>query len=131
MAVLKDAKTVGATFPNAADIVKVTYDFSKDGGAIADYDVLVADSACIVEHVYTLGVENVTSADAIAIDLGKGAGGVEFHSDVLKAALEADDLISGAGKMVELTVGEKIVLGIEAFAATGGKFDMCFRVYKK
>lgn len=131
MATLVDAKTVGTVFPNAGELVRVKYDFSVDGGAIADYDVLIADSAVIVEHKWTLGIENLTSADAIAIDLGKGAGGVEFHSDVLKAALEADDIITGSAKVVELTAGEKIVLGIEAFAATAGKFEMAFMVYKK
>lgn len=131
MAVLANAKTVGSPFPNGSQIVRVTYDFAVDGGAIADYDVLTAEDAIVVKHLYTLSKASVTSSDAVAMDLGKNAGGTEFHSDVLKAALAEDAIIAGAGKVVELTAGEKIVFGVEAYAITAGKLEFVFEIYKK
>jgi len=128
---LKDKKTVGPSFPNATELVRVKYDFAADGGAIADYDVLEATDACVVKlkHIETL--DAVLSADAINIDLGKGDGGVEFLSNALKASFATGSVQSGvAGAVVRLAKGEKIVLGIEAFAATAGKFEMVFEVTK-
>jgi hypothetical protein len=131
MAALIDAKTVGAGFPNEGKIVRVTYDFAADGGAIADYDVLTAENDCVVMHLWTMSKASITSSDAVVMDLGKGAGGTEFHSDVVKGNLETDESIVGAGKIVELTAGEKIVFGVEAYAITAGKLEFVFQVFKK
>ncbi len=133
MAVLADHRTVGAPFSNASQLVKITYDFGVDGGTIADYDVLTADGDIIVEYVNTDVEVALTSSDAILIDLGKGAGGIEFQDDRLKAvlALDAQVLPETPGQMIELADGEKIVMGIEAFAATAGKWHHWFRIYKR
>lgn len=133
MAVLSDHKTVGASFGNASELVKVTYDFSVDGGAIADFDVLTADGNVLVEF-FNADVETaVTSSGAVLFDLGKGAGGLDFWSDVVKATLALDAQVPSAnvGRFVELSDGEKIVMGVEAFAVTAGKFHMMFRVYAR
>lgn len=132
MAVLADKKTVGAGFSNAGELVKVKYDFSVDGGSVADYDVLEASSAVIVEHLYTDVEAAVTTATDLDLDLGKGAGGAEFHSDVAPAALTLDAIIPGGStRCVELAAGEKIVMGIETGAATAGKLEFVFMVYKR
>lgn len=132
MAVLGNKKVVGAPFANVAELVRVEYDFAVDGGAIADYDVLVAEDSIVVEHVYTKVEAAVTTGTDIDVDLGKGAGGAEFHSDVAAAALTLDAVIpGGATRMVELTSGEKVVMGIETGAATAGKLEFVFRVYRK
>jgi len=133
MAVLVDKKVVGAPFSNEAQLVRVTYDFAVDGGAIADYDVLEADGDILVEFLVADVKTAVTSADAILFDLGKGAGGGEFWTDVLKGTLILDAQVPSevAGAFVELADGEKIVMGVEAFAATAGKIQFLFRVYKR
>lgn len=133
MAVLQDKKTVGAPFGNSSELVRVTYDFSKDTGAIADYDVLEANGPLLVELVNVDVKEAVTSSDAILFDLGKGAGGTEYWGDVVKASLALDAQLPSEtiGKIVELADGEKIVMGIEAFAATAGKFTFLFRIYAR
>jgi len=130
---LKDKKVVGAPFSNSSELVRVTYDFDVDGGAIGDYDVLVADGDLLVELVNADVKTAVTSADAILFDLGKGDGGGEFWTDVVKATLALDAQVSSetVGKVVELADGEKIVMGIEAFAATAGKITFTFRVYAR
>jgi hypothetical protein len=133
MAVLADKKVVGAPFGNASEIVRVTYDFAVDGGAVADYDVLEADSNILVQLVTADVKTAVTSADAILFDLGKGAGGGEFWTDVVKGTLLLDAQVVSevAGAVVELADGEKIVMGIEAFAATAGKITFTFLVYAR
>lgn len=128
---LADKKTVGPTFPNAVEYVRVTYDFAADGGAIGDYDVLVASDACIVKLHHIESITAMTSSDAVNIDLGKGDGGVEFLSNALKASF-AEGAVQGgvAAAGVRLAADEKIVLGVEAFAITAGKFEMVFEVMK-
>jgi hypothetical protein len=128
-----DKKIVGAPFGNASELVRVTYDFAVDGGAIKDYDLLEASGNLLVELVNADVKAAVTSADAILFDLGKGDGGGEFWTDVVKGTLTLDAQVSSetAGKIVELADGEKIVMGIEAFAATAGKITFTFRVYAR
>ena len=133
MAVLNDVKTVGAPFRNESKIVRVTYDFSVDGGAIADYDVLISDGVTLVELV-NIDVETAgVSGGSMVLDLGKGAGGTEFKSDLAVASMTLDAQIGAdtAGKIVELADAEKIVLGIEAATLTAGKLNMMFRVYQR
>lgn len=131
MAVLADKKIAGAPFTNAAELVRVVYDFANDTGAVADYDVLVADGSMIVELVHADVKTAVTSGGSLVMDLGKGAGGTEFFSDKAVAALTLDSLHFPTAKAVELADGEKIVMGIEAAAALGGKMEFVFRVYSR
>lgn len=131
MSVLVDKKVAGAGFSNEVQLVRVNYDFAVDGGAIADYDVLVADSACVVELSHVVGLAAVTSGGAVTVSLGKGAAGVEFLNAVLKATLGLNSLSFPATKAVVLAAGEKISLGVAVAAITAGKLEMVFRVYKK
>lgn len=131
MAVLKGKKVAGAGFSNEKEMVRVVYDFSKDGGSIADFDVLVADSACVVSLMHMSVKTAVTSAGALVLDLGKSAGGTEFFSDKAVAALTLDSVHAPAAPAaVHLAAADKIVMGIEAFAATAGKLEMVFEVVK-
>lgn len=131
---LVDKKLVGQVFENDSELVKVTYDFASDGGATGDYDVLEAQGPVMVEclalHVET---EVDSSGDGTVLDLGKGDGGTGFFSDLAEGNLgaEAINAPTAENRFVELTSGEKVVLGIEGEAATQGKLHMLFRVYKK
>lgn len=133
MAVLDGAKTVSAPAGNGCELVTVTYDFSVDGGAVADYDVLIADGSLLVMHLVTDVETALTSATDFDIDLGKSAGGTEFWSDNAKAvyAIDAQVLSATPGTFVELADTEKIVMGIETAAATAGKMHMKFLVFKR
>lgn len=131
---LKNVKTVGAPFSNAAELVEVQYDFAKDGGAVGSYDALIADGACMIEFLYLHVETGVTSEDALTLDLGKGDGGDEYFDGLaITAIADPEDIVAptAENRFVELTNGEKIVMGIVAHAATAGKFHMVFRVYKK
>jgi hypothetical protein len=128
---LKNKKIVGPTFPNGIELVRVIYDFSVDGGAIADYDVLEAETPCTVKVRHIQALAEVTSADATNIDLGKNDGGVEFLSNALKASFGTNAVQGGvAGAVVRLAAGDKIVMGIEAHALTAGKVEFVFEVVR-
>lgn len=131
MAVLADAKTVSAPFHNKGELVRVRYSFAADTGAIADYDVLIADGNLLVQLLNVDVKAAVTSDGAVAFDLGKGAGGTEWWSDKVKAALTLDLQSPGSLTLIELSDGEKIVLGLEAAAATAGIVEFQFMIYSR
>jgi hypothetical protein len=133
MAALNDAKTVGAPFGNESTLKVVTYDFSVDGGAVADYDVITADGSILVELINVDVETAVTSAGSLVADLGKGAGGTEFWSDqaVAGMTIDAQLLPDTPGTIVELADTEKLIFGIEVAAATAGKAHFMFRIYRR
>jgi hypothetical protein len=131
MPVLKDKKKVGGGFANAAEMVRVEYDFAKDGGAIGNYDVLEADSACVVSLRHMAVKSAVTSGGAMTVDLGKNAGGTQFFSNKAVADLTLDSLhLTSAPAAVRLVAGDKVVMALEAFAATAGKVEMVFEIVR-
>jgi len=128
---LVNKKTIPAPFTNAVEIVRVQYDFAKDGGAIGDYDVLEAVEPMTVKIRHIQALAEVTSADAVNIDLGKNDGGTEFLSNALKASFATNAVQGGtAGAVVRLAAGDKIVLGVEAHAITAGKVEFVFEIAK-
>lgn len=131
MAALSGAKTISPAFSNIRDMVRVTYDFSLDGGAAGDYDVLTADGACLVRCIGANVKTAVTSGGSLDLDLGKGAGGVEFLSSVAVASLTLNSFQPSASQaFVKLADGEKIVMGIDTAAATAGKVEFIFEIVK-
>ena len=132
---LIDKKNVGAPASNASEMIKVVYDFAVDGGSIADYDVIENTGTDeVVVSLDRIEVETaVLSAGALVADLGKGDGGVEFKSDLAKATMALDAILTSdtAETHVSLANGEKIVLGIEAAAATAGKIAMYFIIKRR
>jgi hypothetical protein len=125
-----DKKIVGAPFGNAGELVHVTYDFAADGGAISTLELLEAKGNVIVELVNADVKAAVTSADAIAIDLGK-EGGDQWWDGVLKAALAINVQYPGSLTKLLLADGEAITMKITAHAATAGKITFALRVYAR
>jgi hypothetical protein len=132
MATLDKTQTVSAPFGNEHAYVNVQYDFSVDGGATADYDVIVADGNLLVEFI-CFDCETAFAGATNVNDLGKGAGGTEFWSDKAVASVTADsqNIADTPGTIVELADGEKIVWGIETAALTAGKGVFKFKVFKR
>lgn len=132
MAVLDDKKTLQGGFSNAGEYVRVVYDFDEDGGSVDDYELIEAQGDMVVELAYADVQTAVTSGGSLVMDLGKGAGGTEFFSDKAVAALTLDSLHKAdAEAAVELASGEKIIMGIETAAATAGKIEFVFRVFRR
>ena len=131
MATLAAYKNVHGGFSNASEVIRVKWDFSEDGGAVGDFDVLVAQGAVAVKFSFGKVVDAVTSGGLLTVDLGKGSGGTEFLSGVAVASLTANSLQAPASAgYIKLADGEKIVLGLNVAAATAGSIEMCFEVMK-
>jgi len=128
MATLKNAKTVGAPFSNAKEIVRVMYDFAVDGGEIEDNTVLTADGIVLVKCLGVYVHTALVGATA-TIDLGKGAAGVEFASAVAVASFGLGVFVPSASLAhIKLANAEVINLGIAVAALTAGKMEFIFEV---
>jgi len=131
---LSDKRTLSAPGYNAEELVVIEYDFAEDGGATGDYDIIEnggTDNMLIeLDHIHAETA--VTSAGDPTLDIGKGDGGTEIASDILKAELAADSIVlpDTAGTKIVLANGEKCVLGIEVAAITAGKFHMTFKIQR-
>jgi hypothetical protein len=130
MALVADAKNVGGPFGNSVEIIRAEYDFAVDAGGVGDLTILTAESECVVFLKYALVKTAVTSGGSLTFDLGKGASGNEMINDKAVAALTLDSLHVGAAP-VELTAGEIVNFQIDTAAATAGKIEFVFEVYRK
>jgi len=132
MAALKNYQNCGAQFANAEEVIRVVYDFSQDGGATGDYDVLVSKGDSMVKLEYAIVKTAVTSGGSMTMDLGKGNTGVEFMSGQAVAGLTAGAIFKPtyATSMLKLADGEKINMGLNVAAATAGKVEFVFKVMK-
>ena len=132
--IVKDTNSkVGGGFGNDAEYITVRYDFSEDTGAIEDYTLFTADKACVVELSRIDVVTAATSGGAAVVDLGKGAGGTEFKSDIALATLSLDAQLTAdtAETMVALAATDTIVMGLEAATLTAGVFDFVFQIFPR
>lgn len=131
MAALNDYRIISGGFSNEEIWEKVTYDFSVDTGAIADYDVFIAGADIVITDFYLHVETGCTSAGANVNDLGVGAAGVEFLSDKAVGDLGVG-IVSGmdTAAPVKVASGAKVVLGVEAAAITAGKVNFYFKVKK-
>lgn len=128
MAVSKGAKTVGAPFSNTAEIVRVMFDVSVDGGQIEDNTLLTADGEVLVRcigtyvHVAPVGV-------GATLELGKGATGAEFISaEAITSFTLAGFVASESAAFVKLANAEIINLGVATAVLTAGKLEFIFEI---
>lgn len=129
MATLKGAKTVGAPFDNAVEVVRVMYDFSVDGGSVEDNTVLTASGVVLVRCIGTSTEVALTSGGAATVDLGKGASGTEFIStEAYTAFTLAGFVASESAAFVKLADGEVINMGVATAALTAGKMEFIFEI---
>lgn len=131
MGTLAGAKSVYGTFSNDEQWVKVTYDFSVDGGEVEDNIVFTAKNAIVITDFYAYVETAVTSGGALVADLGVGAGGTEIWSDKAVANLTIGSVHAmDTETKIKVAADGTIQLGIEAAAATAGKVHFYFKVKK-
>lgn len=129
MAALKGAKTVGAPFDNAVEVVRVVYDFAQDGGQVEDNTVLIADGDLLVRCIGVRTETAFTSGGAATVDLGKGLAGVEFVSgEAFGTFTAAGFYASESAAFVKLASAEFINLGVAVAALTAGKCEFIFEI---
>jgi hypothetical protein len=140
MAALKDVKTVAAPWSNETKVVRVDWDFAKDGGATGAKDVLIASEALIIKRCYTLVRTTCTSGGSATLDLGVKSGDVDaLLNTVAVASLAADtmfveDLVEGTPNVLtaplRLAASGTIEMTIGTAAMTAGKVEFVFEVAK-
>jgi hypothetical protein len=130
MAAVRDHKTLGAPFSDAkSNFIRVQYVGAVDGLAQADLDLLTAREDLLIRHVGTRAVAALTSGGSAVLDLGVGAGGVQFLSDSAYAGYTLAAFVNGATEAFKkLPSGSKIVLGIEGADLTAGTLEFLFEV---
>lgn len=130
-AVLKDKKFVDVA-SNGQQVVKAVYDYAKDGGAIASYEVAECTGVCVLEFI---SIEGITSAVTTTgtVDLGYTGAGTAFISATASTTLEAGDFTIPAETFVPVKIanGAKVLMEIKSAALTAGKFviTMVFRKF--
>lgn len=153
MATLKGVKTVGAPFSNTTEIVRVTYDFSIDGGIATAKDVLIADGDIMIKSFYAV-VKTTCTGDTATLDIGKTGATTLFANGLLVASLVAGYIVKPADIFtslsatvfetpdylttttttsvkalpVKLASGEKIVMETNTAAFTAGKIELVFEI---
>jgi hypothetical protein len=127
MATLVGAKKVGPEFGKTQELVTVIYDFAADGGEVENNIVLTAQGKCVVKLHHINVLTSFTSGGAVEVSLGKGAGGTEFMSAVLKATLVAN-YVAASATPIKLAAAETVQLGVAVAAITAGKMEMVFEV---
>lgn len=124
MANVQDHKTVGAPASNEERIVRVTYDFAEDGGAIGDLGLITANGELMITKFAMFVETAVTSAGAATMDAGVTGATDQFLNGVAKATLVADyaareDAIGDLPAV--LANGEQVTMSLADAAWTAGK----------
>lgn len=123
-AVLKNKQNINLA-SNELQVTKVVYDFTKDGGAIAAYEVAEATGDIVIESIAVDGITALDSTgDAITVDLGITGSTTAFLSASAQSNFEAGDMTAPSETFVPMKVakGSKILMEFKVAAATAGKF---------
>lgn len=113
---------------NEKKLVKATWNFAVDGGAVGSLALLTADKECIVKLAWLKVLTTVTSAaNGLKMSFGL-AGGGEFITDALEATLVSGYMISSGGA-IHLGVNDQATMAITVEDATAGKIEFWFEVF--
>lgn len=141
MAAVADVKVIGAPFGNAEQMVRVTYDFAADAGAVGALDLLETKQAIVITDFYVRGITVLDSAaDGTSIDVGVHGGDTDLLLDgTAEATFAANALIKpfiveGDPNVLPLpfvlAANGKIIQTIVDEALTSGKCEYFFKYHK-
>ncbi len=122
-AVLKDKKKLSPQ-NNEIMVTKVIYDFAKDGGSVASYEVAEATDDVMILGVTAEGITSLDSAgDAVTVDLGITGAGTTWLNASAQSLFEAGDLTATGTYVapVKLADGNKVLVEFKTAAPTAGK----------
>lgn len=132
MVVTADHKKVDV-FSNEVYMVKGVYDFAKDGGAIAVYDLFTANEAIVIHQAFTKVKTAVTSGGAATVEIGIKAGDTDaLLAATAPAGLLINTVLDGAAASERLLVAADAIIALEVKVAalTAGKIEVCLVVSK-
>lgn len=141
MAAVKDAKTIGPAFTNAEEVVRVTYDFAKDAGAVGALDLFTAEGSVAITYFHAYVVTACTSGGSATVKVGKtGDDDLMFGTttgavaSLTAGAFIKPDVVEGTPNVVALptilTDGQKLLQTIGTAALTAGKIEYVIKYVK-
>lgn len=126
MPLVVDSKEIGGEFKNDEYTLRVTYDFSKDAGAIGTLDLFEAKSDIVLTGFHAVVKSAVTSAGAATVEAGYTGATNGLMTAKLQAALTANTVVPKDGAAAaarRIAAGEKITQTIAVAALTAGKVE--------
>lgn len=144
-AAVKNAKTVGAPFPNAREIVRVVYDFAQDGGATGALDLLITNSALVIVDFHAVVKTTATSGGSATVAVGVTGDTDHFikATEGAVANITATTLFAAKPELTEgtpntilpmlpvrLASGDKVLQTIGTAALTAGKIEYVFEIMR-
>jgi hypothetical protein len=117
----------GVPFSNDKVLIRRTYDFSKDGGALADEITLTNFSDACAVRLIGISVETAFVGPTATIDCGIATGtGTEFLSAEAVASFSAGAFVAGVADYIAVAAGSDIEMDINTAALTAGKAEFIF-----
>lgn len=133
MASVAAAKKVGSGFTNEKEIVRVIYDYAKDGGAAGTLTLATATSDCVISDFMAVVKTAVVSGGAATVEAGMTGDTDFFLTAKLQAALTAGTVLPEDGAFnskAKLASAQVLSQTIAVAALTAGKIEYTFEVMK-
>jgi hypothetical protein len=122
----------GVPFTNGKEIIRRVYDFSKDGGALADEYTLTNFSDGCAVRLLGVSVETAFVGATATIDCGIAGGtGTEFLSGEAVASFSAGAWVPGVADYIGVAANDDIEMDINTAALTAGKATFVFEYLAK
>jgi len=133
MAAVAGHKTVAAPWNLAQEVVKVTYDYSVDGGATGALDLLTTSEDVIIKDFH-LWCEAAASGASGTLIVGVSGGDTDSCLDVTSGAVTALTLDAVVGPEATvphfLAANGKLIQTISTAAFTAGKIHYYFTLMR-
>jgi hypothetical protein len=126
-----NTRTVSAPFGNEREVVKVTYDFARDGGAAGQLTLFTASGNVLVKSFHAVVKTTCTSGGSATVDVGYTSDEDYFVVAAAVASLTAGAVLTSAGAVpLRLTDGQVVNMDIDTAALTAGKIEFTIEVMK-
>lgn len=125
-------KKIGGGYTGKAETIKLTYDFSQDGGATADtYRLAEIQSKILITEAHYYVETAATSGGSATVTIGaETADPNAFMDGVAVGSLTADAVdAEAAGQKLVVDSGDYISLTIGTAALTAGKIHLFLTYY--
>lgn len=145
MASVAKAKSVGGLFSNEEQVVKVVYDFAKDGGATGALNLFTATSDCILTGFSAVVKTACTSGGSATVKVGVTGADSAFITTTqgAVASLTANALFQANVVLTEgtpntaafplprrLASGDSVLMTIGTAALTAGVIEYTVKVQR-
>lgn len=125
-------RTLDKGFTNERQFVKLTYDFSTDGGAIADTVRMAVVNGKILITECILHVETAcTSGGSATVSAGAETADADAFGSAIAVATLVDDyaIDTAAGQSLVVDSGDYLSLTVATAALTAGKINFYISYY--